>query len=151
MSNVLLVEDDPTLRRILTLNLAHHGFSVAEAESVETADEILAAAAAGGNPFHLILLDINLPDGSGWDLLRKHRASAASVIILTAIPPLRQRILEFRPAAVLPKPFPIDALLRNMERVLKAMSGEPDHEQRADMAKLGNAGSEQATTAQPRK
>ena len=41
---ILLVEDEAPLRRILTMNLAHLGYSVAEADSVESADEALHAA-----------------------------------------------------------------------------------------------------------
>ncbi len=40
MPRVLLVEDEPQLRRIMTLNLAYGGYSVAEADSVETAFEL---------------------------------------------------------------------------------------------------------------
>ncbi len=94
-----------------------------------------------GRPFDLLLLDINLPDQTGWDLLRYlrnggHSASPDSlgpqapagmheestglpqVIVMTAVRPPECRLREFRPAGVLVKPFPINALLQLIQRVL---------------------------------
>ncbi len=123
MARVLVVEDEVLLRRIITLNLARRGYTVAEAESVATAQEALEASAT---PFDLILLDVNLPDQTGWDLLRCSKINHATpqVIVLTAVPPAHSRIEEFHPCAVLLKPFPMDALLRLIERVLAANTQE---------------------------
>ena len=125
MQNVLIVEDENPLRRILTLNLARRGYNVVEADTGEAALDAVRAAVAGGIPFDLILLDINLPDQSGWDILRRLREDPQlamrpppAVIVMTAVRPHDKRIAEFRPDAVLLKPFPIDALLRLSERVL---------------------------------
>jgi DNA-binding response OmpR family regulator len=124
MQNVLIVEDENPLRRILTLNLARRGYNVVEADTGEAALDALRASAVGEIPFDLILLDINLPDQSGWDVLRHLREDAQlalqppAVIVMTAVRPQDKRIAEFHPDAVLLKPFPIDALLRLSERVL---------------------------------
>jgi CheY-like chemotaxis protein len=125
MQNVLIVEDENPLRRILTLNLARRGYNVVEADTGEAALDALRASAAGEMPFDLLLLDINLPDQSGWDILRRVREDPGlatrpppAVIVLTAVRPQDTRIAEFRPDAVLLKPFPIEALLRLSERVL---------------------------------
>ncbi len=122
MAHILIVEDEDALRRIITLNLARRGFSVAEADSVATADE---AIAASPRPFDLILLDINLPDQTGWDVLRhlQPASSATSaplprVIVITAVRPAQSRIEQFQPAAVLLKPFPLRALFALIDRVL---------------------------------
>jgi CheY-like chemotaxis protein len=128
MYRVLVIEDEDPLRRIITLNLARRGYSVVEADSVATANEALDVSTA---PFDLILLDVNLPDQTGWDVLRhlneaRHMACGADgqpeqtpkVIVMTALRPAQCRQDEFRPAAVLLKPFPIDALLRLIARVL---------------------------------
>lgn len=122
MAHILIVEDEDALRRIITLNLARRGFSVAEADSVATADEAIAATP---RPFDLILLDINLPDQTGWDVLRHLQPATGAtsaplprVIILTAVRPAQRRIEEFRPAAVLLKPFPLRALFALIDRVL---------------------------------
>ncbi len=116
MPHVLLVEDEEPLRRILARNLARRGYRVTEAGS---AAEAIALLRAGG-PFDALLLDVNLPDQTGWDVLRSlndAHADAPPVIVLTAVRPVRQRLDEFHPAAVLLKPFPVDALVRLVGRV----------------------------------
>lgn len=106
---ILLVEDEPRLRRALTLSLRGRGYRVIEAK---TAAEAVAAAAS--HCFDLMLLDVNLPDATGWDVLRTLRETghALPAVVLSAIPPNPQRVKEFAPAGVLHKPFPIEALLR---------------------------------------
>jgi DNA-binding response OmpR family regulator len=119
MSGILIVEDEAPLRRILTLNLVRRGYSVAEADSVASAEE---AFRASGTAFDIILLDINLPDGSGWDVLRHLHLGPGTarprVIVMTAVRPVQHRVDEFQPAALLLKPFPITALLQLVEREL---------------------------------
>jgi DNA-binding response OmpR family regulator len=125
MQNVLIVEDENPLRRILTLNLARRGYNVVEADTGEAALDAVRASVAGDIPFDLLVLDINLPDQSGWDVLRRLREDPEvamppppAVIVMTAVRPHDKRIAEFHPDAVLLKPFPIEALLRLSERVL---------------------------------
>jgi DNA-binding response OmpR family regulator len=116
MPRVLLVEDEEPLRRILVRNLARRGYRVTEAGS---AAEAIALLRAGGL-FDALLLDVNLPDQTGWDVLRALKgvnADVPPVIVLTALRPVRQRLDEFHPAAVLLKPFPVDALVRLVGRV----------------------------------
>ncbi|HKW22168.1 MAG TPA: response regulator [Ktedonobacterales bacterium] len=116
MPRVLLVEDEEPLRRILARNLARRGYRVTEAGSA--ADAI--ATLRTGEPFDALLLDVNLPDQTGWDVLRALKAANADappVVVLTAVRPVRRRLDEFRPAAVLLKPFPVDALVRLVGRV----------------------------------
>lgn len=127
MPRVLLIEDEVAFRRILTLNLVHRGFTVIEADAVATAKDALQAFEFR---FDLLLLDINLPDQTGWDVLRYLEGVRLagrqpgqilpnpSVIILTAVRPASSRMEEFHPKAVLVKPFPIEVLLRLIERAL---------------------------------
>lgn len=121
MRQVLLVEDDVSLRRILTMNLARRGYSVAEADSVESAADALHGAT---EPFDAIVLDVNLPDSTGWDVLRRLRDERVerrpAIIVATAVRPVQSRVDEFRPDAVLVKPFPIVALFRLLDRLLSA-------------------------------
>lgn len=106
---ILVVEDEATLRRIIVRNLAGRGHLVREAE---TAREAIAAALA--EQPDLLLLDINLPDRSGWDVLRDLHGRGVEIptVIVSAVRVSPRRIDEFRPLAYLPKPFPLEALLR---------------------------------------
>ncbi len=106
---VLLVEDEATLRGIISRNLVARGHTVAEADSAREALARLSEA-----PPDLMLLDINLPDRSGWDVLREMRRRGwnVPVVIISAVRVSRERLEEFRPLAFLPKPFPLEALLR---------------------------------------
>jgi DNA-binding response OmpR family regulator len=106
---ILLVEDEFRLRRTLVRSLEGRGYSVVEAA---TAGEAVTAALASS--FAVMLLDVNLPDATGWDVLRRLRAAGCDVpvVVLSAVPPNPTRVREFRPLGVLYKPFPIDALLR---------------------------------------
>jgi two-component system KDP operon response regulator KdpE len=106
---ILLVEDEPRLRRALTLSLQARGYQVHEATTAAAA-----VAAATSQHFDLMLLDVNLPDATGWDVLRalREEGRVLPVVVLSAVPPNPRRVKEFAPAGVLHKPFPIDALLR---------------------------------------
>lgn len=115
MPRILLVEDELQLQRILTLNLARRGHSVAEADSVEAAFDMVSVAGAAGAPFDLIILETHLPDRCGWDLLRMLRPARTPVILISPLPVTSGRLAEFAPVAALLKPFPIEALLRLVE------------------------------------
>lgn len=106
---VLVVEDEPTLRRVVARNLTGRGLQVREADCAEAA----IGAATTERP-DLLLLDINLPDRSGWDVLRelRRRGSDVPTIVVSAVRVSPNRLEEFHPLAYLPKPFPIEALLR---------------------------------------
>lgn len=125
MPHVLLVEDEEPLRRILARNLARRGYQVAEAGSAAEAIALLRA----DDSFDALLLDVNLPDQTGWDVLRAlndAHAEAPPVVVLTAVRPVRQRLDEFHPAAVLLKPFPVDALVRLVGRVTDSPQNTAD-------------------------
>lgn len=118
---ILLVEDELRLRRTLVRSLEGRGYRVIEAA---TAGEAVASALT--TDFALMLLDVNLPDATGWDVLRQLRAAGCEVpvVVLSAVPPNPTRVREFRPLGVLYKPFPIDALLRLVRVACSASSPE---------------------------
>lgn len=105
---VLIVEDEPVLRKVIARNLTAHGCDVREAGTVAEAIEQL------GVETDLLLLDINLPDQTGWDVLRhlKREGRQVPTVIVSAVRISAERLAEFKPFAYLPKPFPIEALLR---------------------------------------
>lgn len=104
---ILIVEDDETLRGLISRNLAARGHDVLEAN---TALEALNQLQAGSPD--LLLLDINLPDQSGWQVLRQIDGKDIPTVIISAVRVSQARLDEFKPLAYLPKPFPLDALLR---------------------------------------
>jgi CheY-like chemotaxis protein len=106
---ILLVEDEVPLRRVIVLNLAARGQTVDEVGAADEAIERLRAAR-----YDLMLLDICLPDRTGWDVLREMRELGLSVptVVVSAVRVSASRLREFQPLGYLPKPFPLDALLR---------------------------------------
>ena len=114
---VLLVDDDESLRTILARHLRSQGYEVEEAVSAEHAIWAL----AGGLRPALVLLDLNLPGDTGWDLLRGSDLAAAGsppVVITSATTVSPRRLAEFKVAGYLPKPFPLETLVATIERLL---------------------------------
>jgi DNA-binding NtrC family response regulator len=74
-STVLVVDDEPNIRRTLHLVLSGVGYRVLEAG---TSAEALAILSQAAQPVDLVILDIKLPDGSGLDTLRSLRADHAA-------------------------------------------------------------------------
>ncbi len=105
----LLVEDEATFRRVIARNLTGRGLLVRE---VGTAQEAVDVSSADRPD--LMLLDLNLPDRSGWDVMRELRRLGIDVptIVVSAVRVNQNRLDEFHPMAYLPKPFPLEALLR---------------------------------------
>lgn len=136
-ARILVVEDDEVLCEVILRNLQVRGHDVRIAEDAHTALEYLRTT-----PFDLIILDINLPDETGWEVLRTaqkegwlHRAELNGnsqqlpVAVLSAVRVSPQRLLEFHPLAYLPKPFPMDALLRLAAEAAQRRNGEAVVEQ----------------------
>jgi DNA-binding response OmpR family regulator len=121
--HVLVVEDEALLRRIIVRNVHLRGDRVSEARTVAWAFEVCTSDLPD-----VVVLDLNLPDGSGWDLLRRLRTRTPhlpAVVGISAVPPSSRHVAEFGLASFLAKPFPIDALLRAVER---AAQGAPHHD-----------------------
>lgn len=119
MTPILLVEDEEPLRHILALQLRGRGYEVEEAASAEEA----AAALADGLRPSLVLLDLNLPGGTGWDLLRAgHLRDAGDppVVIASAVTVNPLRLAEYGVAGYLPKPFAVETLFATIERLVNA-------------------------------
>jgi two-component system OmpR family response regulator len=116
---VLIVEDDESLRRILVRHLRGRGYQVDEAASAEEAVRLLGE---GTRP-RVVVLDINLPGDTGWDLLRGTALAAAGsppVVIASALTIDPRRLAEFGVAGYLPKPFPLETLIATIERLLSS-------------------------------
>jgi DNA-binding response OmpR family regulator len=113
---ILLVEDDEMFGGFVARHLEARSHPVALAP---TAADALEALRGGLRP-SLVLLDLNLPDGTGWGLLRGDELREAGnppVVIITAITVSASRLREFGVAGYLPKPFAFQTLLSTVERL----------------------------------
>jgi len=116
---VLLVEDEEVFRELIAKQLRAHGFPTVTAG---TGGEAARALQDGLRP-GVVLLDLNLPDGSGWDLLRGPLASGPGrppVIVVSALTVAPRRLREFGVSGYLPKPFAPATLLDLVARMLTA-------------------------------
>ena len=114
---LLLVEDEPGLVMTLTDRLVAAGFQV---ESAGTADDALAAIE---RPFDLILLDVMLPGGSGFDVCKvaRERGVKVPILMLTARGQVADRVTGLRLGAddYLVKPFEMVELLARIDALLR--------------------------------
>ncbi|MEM9378817.1 MAG: response regulator transcription factor [Planctomycetota bacterium] len=109
MARLLTVEDDPRIRASLVEAFAEEGHHCDEAGDMGTAR---ARLAEGG--YDLVLLDVMLPDGDGWELLReiRERADGTKVIFLSAKHEVAERLHGLTLGAVdyVVKPFDLREL-----------------------------------------
>lgn len=117
--NVLIVEDEKGLALEVDEFLSHEGFTVEHARTKKSAEEKIFV-----NNYDFILLDLGLPDGDGFDLLKmlkniKDRQDA--VIILTARGAVDDRVLGLEQGAddYLAKPFSLNELLARMHAITR--------------------------------
>jgi DNA-binding response OmpR family regulator len=116
MSRVLLVEDDRSLGKTLEERLVKEGLEV---KWVETLASGRAAAAAGA--WDLAIVDVMLPDGSGFDLAPEIRQrSLTPIMFMTALNSAESRLTGFELGAdeYLPKPFHLKEFMLRVRHVL---------------------------------
>lgn len=119
MTHILLIEDDPSLRQILSDGLLRESYKVTEAIDVKQTKAVLASAlaqqATNQKPdIDIILLDLNLPDGTGESLLSYIRRSfRIPVLIISARHEEGKKIQMLDEGAddYLVKPFSVAELL----------------------------------------
>ena len=118
MSKILVVEDDLTLSAGLCFALDNSGLLTVPAYTCQKARQLLKI-----NRFQLAILDVNLPDGSGFGLCREIKAAAPElpVIFLTANDLEQDQLNGFDLGAddYITKPFSIQILKRRVEAVLR--------------------------------
>jgi DNA-binding response OmpR family regulator len=119
LRRILLVEDDASLARLEAGMLAARGYAVAIANSGELAITTLHQAIPD-----LVLLDLDLSGIiTGWDVLKDLRSySSAPVLLTSSESAVRRQIrTQGEPRSTLdhlPKPYPMQALLKRIERML---------------------------------
>ena len=118
--NILVIEDEPDIRKNLEYNLSREGFKVSSVSSLKDGFKSL-----DSNIYSLILLDLMLPDGSGLDLCKKIKSNshleAIPIIILTAKDDEVDKVVGFELGAddYVTKPFSVRELILRIKAVLK--------------------------------
>jgi len=130
---ILIVEDNANIRRFLRTTLEIEGYRALEASSVQESLERIRLV--GEERPDLVLLDLALPDGSGWDFIAAaplrlppqaggEAVHDLPIIVLTASADhgMSERALAAGAAAFLTKPISAAELMANVRRVLEARS-----------------------------
>jgi DNA-binding response OmpR family regulator len=105
-ASILVVDDDPMNRMLLTRDLEREGHRVATAQ-----DGVRALQALGAEPFDIVLLDVLMPELDGYDTLaqieRDEKLRHVPVIMVSALEDIGSvvRCIEMGAADYLPKPF----------------------------------------------
>lgn len=121
---ILMVEDHYELASTVCEFLEEHDFVVDHARNLDAARNLLKQ-----RPYHLLLLDINLPDGSGYDLcewLRNQQSMDIPVLMLTARDTLNDKLNGFKSGTddYLVKPFDFNELVMRIQALIKRSLGE---------------------------
>jgi CheY-like chemotaxis protein len=109
VGRVLVVDDDESIRSVVTAALREEGYDVLEATNGAAALEIVRQL----SPV-VILLDMWMPVMNGWEFVRQYRALPgphAPIVVMTAAVDAKRRGAEIAADGVLAKPFELDSLL----------------------------------------
>ncbi|MCD6022617.1 MAG: response regulator with CheY-like receiver domain and winged-helix DNA-binding domain [Actinomycetia bacterium] len=123
MTGILAIEDDWTVRTVLEHTLKSAGYDVDLVPGISDARQLLAEGR-----YDLVLLDLNLPDGNGLDLLRDIRKDLGTGVPVLVLSGLRQeevvvRGLELGADDFVTKPFSPPELLARVGRCLGQRTG----------------------------
>lgn len=127
MRRILIVDDDETLSDITADMLMDYKYEVERCFSVDEAFEILT-----DKRFDLIILDINLPDGTGFSVCQELRkASDVPVIFASARTSVDDRVTGFEMGGddYIPKPYSMKELLARVNAIIKRTYGTEDEDE----------------------
>lgn len=119
-ATILVADDDRVVLELLSLGLTARGFTVTVA-----ADGMQVIMMARRAPPDAILLDVMMPGGTGFDVLKRLRSNAATaripVVAMSAStdPALTQKVQELGAGAFLFKPMGLDEVAATLRRVLE--------------------------------
>lgn len=121
-ARILVIDDDPQMRLALSEALGKAGFSVYTAEDGNTARELMSRSC-----FDLVITDVRMPGGDGFDILRyvKEKFPFLPVILITAYASVDSAVSAMKAGAFdyVEKPFSIDSLYSKVKRALGDGSG----------------------------
>ncbi|MCA1778502.1 MAG: nitrogen regulation protein NR(I) [Xanthomonadaceae bacterium] len=138
-AEIWIVDDDASIRRVLSRALAGAGFSVRDFECAEAVLGALDQVPAGQCP-EVLISDLRMPGGSGLDLLERVRARLRDlpVIIMTAYADLDNTVAALKGGAFefLPKPFDLDEAIGLVHRALEKSSADASRTNTSDSTSL---------------
>jgi two-component system KDP operon response regulator KdpE len=115
--NILVVDDEPPIRKLLRMGLTSQGYNVLEAPNGKTALELL------DKKLDLVILDLGLPDIDGLELLRRirHRAENLPILVLSSRGDETGKVaaLDLGADDYVTKPFGMDELFARMRAALR--------------------------------
>jgi two-component system KDP operon response regulator KdpE len=117
---ILVVDDEPAIRRAVTTNLARHGFRVEEAETGQQAIDLYSSFRPD-----VMILDLTLPDLDGLQVIEKIRERASTpIIILSVRGSERDKVsaLDLGADDYLTKPFSVNELLARIRVALRHLA-----------------------------
>jgi two-component system KDP operon response regulator KdpE len=122
---LLIVDDEPALRRALRTSLTASGFDVSEARNGDEALSMLPTAA-----FDVVLLDINMPGRTGIDVCRKIRATSkrTGIIMVTVRDSEEDKVQALEAGAddFITKPYLLREMVARLHAVLRRLSTQQD-------------------------
>jgi len=114
---VLVIDDEPPIRKLLRMGLAAQGFQTLEAPNAKTALELL------GEAPDLVILDLGLPDALGHDLLKtiRQRNERVPIVVLSSRSDEAGKVqaLDLGADDYVTKPFGMDELVARMRAALR--------------------------------
>lgn len=125
-NKILIIDDDEDLSMIISDMLSDYGYCVTLAGDSESAFELLSC-----HTYHLILLDINLPDSDGFEICRElRRTSTVPVIFASARTSETDRISGYDIGGddYLPKPYSMKELLAHVNALIRRTYGFSEQE-----------------------
>ncbi|QAY66034.1 response regulator transcription factor [Paenibacillus protaetiae] len=135
--NILVVEDEAGISRILQLELEHEGYHVGTAADGRTGYEM-----AASGEWELVLLDVMLPELNGIEVLRRLRQAGnpVPVILLTARDTVPDKVSGFEHGAndYITKPFAMEELLARVRNILRIFQQNPREAEGNDVIKVGD-------------
>ncbi len=136
MKRILVVDDEPNMILGLKDNLEFEGFAVATAS-----DGKAGLAAITGSAFDLIILDVMMPEMSGFEVCKKARAAGVTtpVIFLTAKGEEIDKVLGLELGAddYITKPFSLRELLARIKAILRRVEDIPQHQEDEQDVQIG--------------
>ena len=124
-SRILIIEDEPDIRKTLDYNLSKESFEVFQAASIAEGEQAIQQ-----HKPDLVILDLMLPDGSGLTLCRDIKSDPATkntlVILLTAKADELDRVIGFELGAddYVTKPFSVRELILRVRAILKRRASD---------------------------